>query len=225
MSQLYFDLSTRTPEQIAQIVSAVPADWCWLDGALEAPQKLIGAGRVHPDAGYVLGGFVERGFKLASLHEHLHGRREYESIRRVDTHGIVTSPRLPAFVEFDEAGYREKFALPFSEVVRIAADLVRQGYLGGLSFYSGFEDNNKYDNPERARFELTPSRELPDRTGTQLTVPRELAPHLKLVWFPRLGGEREKLRPIIAACEAQGAPCLGDTPDGWAAKSATEATA
>ncbi|MEK7073138.1 MAG: hypothetical protein AAB974_01740 [Patescibacteria group bacterium] len=216
MGKLYFDLSTRTPEQIAQIISAVPEDWCWLDGTLDAPQKLIDDGLAHPDAGYVLGGFVERGFKLASLHEYRHGRRSDEPIRRVDTLGIVTVPRLPAFVGFNEAGYRESFALPLPEVVRIAADLVRQGYLGGLSFFSGFRNNNKYDNPERARFQLVPSRELPDWSGVQITPRRELSPFLLLAWDPRHRGTREHLKPIIAACEAQGARFLGDTPDGWA---------
>lgn len=225
MTQFYFDLSTRTPEQIAQIISAVPEDWCWLDGTLDAPQKLIDDGRVHPDAGYVLGGFEERGFRLASLHEYRHGRRQDEPIRRVDTHGIVTAPRLPAFVGFNEAGYRESFALPFTEIVRIAADLVRQGYLGGLSFFSGFRNNNKYDNPERARFQLVPSRELADWSGVQLTPRREMAPLLLLEWDPRHRGTHEHLKSIIAACEAAGAPCQGDTPDGWTANATTEATA
>lgn len=225
MGQFYFDLSTRTPEQIAAIIAAVPEDWCWLDGTLEAPQALIDGGRAHPDAGYVLGGYVERGFKLASLHEYRHGRRSDEPMRRVDTHGIVTVPRLPAFVVFDEAGYRESFSLPMSEVVRIATDLVRQGYLGGLSFYSGFRNNNKFDNPERARFQLVPSRELPEWSGEQLTPRRELPPLLVLAWNTRYRGMHEHLQPLIAACGAQGARCLGDTPDGWMANATTEVTA
>ncbi len=215
MGQFYFDLSTRTPEQIAAIISAIPESWCWLDGTLEAPQALIDGGQAHADAGYVLGGFVERGFKLASLHEFRHGRRPDESFRHVDIHGLITAPRLPAFVVFDEAGYRQSFVLPLSEVVRIAADLVRRGYLGGLSFYSDYRGNIKYDNPERARFQLVPSLELPDGSGERLTPRRQLPPFLRLEWHARYGGDSEKLDPLISACTAQGAACLGDTPDGW----------
>ncbi len=215
MERLYFDLSTRTPEQIARIVSFVPGNWCWLDGRLHAPEALVANGKAHPHTGFILGGFVDGAVKVGT--NLLQPSPESGLPRQyADISGLLCGNQWPAFICFDEAGYRESYTLPLPEVIRIVADYLRRGYESShLSFFSGFDDDAKYENPERAEFHLQPWRDHASFRGLELTPFAELPPMLVLSWDARCGGTRAHLRPIIAACEAHGAVCLGDTPNGW----------
>lgn len=222
MGKLYFDLSTRTPEQIAAIVSAVPENWCWLDGRLLAPAALVESGQAHADSGYILGGFSEGAVEMASKKS----RTEEGSRPRADIHGLICKNVLPAFIGFFEAGYRQSSTLPLFQVIRIAADYVARGYESSdLTFFSGFHDNSKYENPERAEFHLQPWRDYMPFRGPELAPLATRPPMVALSWDARFGGAYEHLRPLIAACEAQGARFLGDTPDGWAQQTNAVVTA
>jgi len=101
---------------------------------------------------------------------------------------LCARKKWPAFVEFDEVGYNAPPA--FARGLELAAELVSQGYIGGLHCYSGCLHNEKYSNPERCI----------------ISVSKSWVVGVNLRW-----DEDEFVGPILALCKAE----KFEEKDGW----------
>lgn len=219
MGKRYFDLSTRSHEQIARIIRAIPEEWCFLSGRLHAPTALVSAGKAHPHTGFVLDGLVHNTVKIGTkLLEPAPASGLPPPVP--DVPPLVCGEVLPGFVAFERAGYLQGGVLSLAQAAAIAAEYVRRGYESShLEFFVGDTGLRDQIAPAHARFHLLPWREFETLTVERLREP-ELRPMLELVWNPAKGGSEVMLQPLIVACEAEDAACVGDTPTGWASEQA-----
>lgn len=175
----------------AKLVEAVPSEWAWVSGRLEAPKTFVSAGTADPTTGYILQRFY-------SIKPTVIGRWPEGGKRETpDLFAVLSGEKLPGFLDFDEAGYGDS-AVTLAVAKRFAAFYIWKGYLGELRFASGFWDNNAVANPERCFiFLLNGWRYSP-------FLSQGNPPAIWINWTERYGGKEENIRVIADACRSLG---------------------
>lgn len=173
----------------ARLVEAVPSEWTWVSGHLEAPKTFVSAGTADPITGYMFERFH-------CIKPTVIGRWQESGKRETpDLFAILTGEKLPGFVEFDQAGYGEP-AVTLAVAKRFAAFYICKGYLGELHFVSGFRDNDAAANPERCFIFLA--------NGWRYS-PFWLQgnpPAIWMDWRGHWGGKEENIRAIAYTCRS-----------------------
>lgn len=180
-------------EVMVKLVEAVPANWSWVDGALDAPKNLVASGQVEENTGFVLRRF--HSIQPTIIGSYDRNKGEWGN---PDLFAIMVERKLPGFISFNEAGYNSCI-VTLELAKRIAVGFLRQGYCGGLHFYSGCCDNNKYDNPARCSLIFEPW------DGVKEMCREEAGPQparVKLEWDSQYYGKEEDIAPIVAVCRS-----------------------
>ena len=190
-SQLFFEIPDDH-EIRAKLVEAVPPDWSWLDGGLRASKTLLDLGQVEENTGFEVGRFhIIHPTIIGAYVGDGNGRREKPNL-----FAIMVEQKLPGFILFDEAGYDASISLDLTQ--RIAAGFLRKGYCGGLHFYKGCYDNNKYENAARCDMLFERWHGAPvfkEEAGEQPA-------RVKLEWNGDYRGKEEDIASIAAVCRS-----------------------
>lgn len=166
------------------LVQAVPSDWCWVDGMLQAPPATNPEHPCFDD--YSLSGFAIQRFHLIRPTVFApDGKTELDLV------GLLCDRKLPAFVAFEEAGFGETIKFPVAR--EIAARYAKSGYRGWLWFYASNHRDRKHDSRARCWIDFPlggdeESRRFHEPAG------------VRLEWDERYGGKREDIEPIHEAC-------------------------
>ncbi|MFA4954837.1 MAG: hypothetical protein WC641_06005 [Patescibacteria group bacterium] len=115
VKQLAFEIPTDTGIMNA-LIGAVPENWTWLDGRLNAPQKLLESGLVAADVSILING-------NPAAHILSEGRDE-------DLTNFLSTPCFPGKMWFKRVGLRRSFAT----AKQVAVRYVVRGYTGRLKF-------------------------------------------------------------------------------------------
>lgn len=198
VNQLLYELP-EDREAVAEIVRAIPSGWRWVDGYLSAPRELYRSGKVAGNTRLVISRFYL--IKPTIIGADDVPYEDEKSLRKTEQGllipriaDVILRGKLCSSVSFDEAGFKPG-EISIDAVKELAGEFIRRGYKGRLHTYSGYQNNNKYDNPET--FSFTHAR----TGGGTIVHPRPLPPHISLEWDPRHGGKREHLESIIAELE------------------------
>jgi hypothetical protein len=192
MERRMFEIPDNS-EVMAQLIEAVPSNWSWVDGRLEAPSQLIHDNKVALNSGFALQRFH-------SIHPTIVGKKKDEEIINPDFYSLIVERKLPEFITFDEAAFETSYEGLTMEVIKsIAAAYVRCNYRGVLYFYSGYRHNYKYDNPARCSIKLfrwSPTPFMRDEYPLE-----EYPPTVEIKWDRILGGEEKDVQPILSVCK------------------------
>lgn len=181
-----FQLPAGDIKAAVALTQAVPPDWSWIDGQLDASLQAIVAKRVT-QAGWKLDRF--RGLQVMTL------LPEGESFWRLSAEEgelslmarreaylqLLTNTAEPLFVNFYEAGFDEAEwgTLPLESIKQIAISYMQRGYSGDLFFYSNCYNNCGAYNPESCSLHLRPfSQHFPPRgtvSKTYVELVQEMA--------------------------------------------------
>lgn len=187
-------------EKVAEIVDSIPSKWCWIDGGLTAPRSLYESGRIAKNTRLFLGRFYSIKPTLIGAHDVPYGEKFMGDKDKTVTpaiRDIVLEGKLVSSVRFDTAGFETHADGITVETVReLAAGFIRLGYKGCIQAYSGYDDNNRCDNPES--FSLT------HYTTIRSMFDREEPPHVRLDWDPKFCGKRENLEGMISVFSKMG---------------------
>ena len=176
----------------SKLVEAIPADWQWVDGILRAPEELIERKEVALKTGYLLAQFHRIRPTIVG---------EYISLRQrqpADVFAIMGERKLPAFVEFREAGREEPPEdMTFEVAKRVASIFISKDYKGKLYFGRDYPHEKHY-NSARCAFALESWKGAPcldDEEGFQPA-------RIKIEWDePRgINGAVEDTPSIVELC-------------------------
>lgn len=165
-------------ESLAEIVQAVPATWSCVDGLLLAPPSFYENGQVARQTmlivsplglSHIVDDFWEYDPSTFPLEE-------------------VSPGKLFSSFYFSEAGLGNQ-GFPFEQVRELIARMLRKGYRGEATFFSGYRNNSPFKNPERFRFTHSP-----ERVGNSQGL---FPPHLRLCWDDGYNGRRENLSSLL----------------------------
>lgn len=149
-------ISYYLPEKeiLAELIGIIPATWCWIDGILTAGRELYEKNMIARNTRLCLSRFHDINPTIIPVYdvpfEDKNDKKEKPKTPNFPE--IFLKGKLVSSVSFDEAGF-ESYALPFYTARDLASEFIRLGYKGWLYAYSGYRDNNKFDNPER--FEIS----------------------------------------------------------------------
>ena len=192
----------QTPEDFAaraQIVAAVPDDWCKLDGRLQAPPGL-------PNVAY------DTGIRICEIHDNeprLQRRRPKppnEIPLRADPYAIYCLGHHVGFIHFENAGFHvgKDMELSFINVKRFAAFFVGLGYIGSLTFVSWYGDSCREKEGARCSIHLQPWHEIGKHH-------QDHQPMVNLTWNTESYGKHDRVAPIEAVCQKLELPSLDPT--------------
>ncbi len=186
MDKLLFALPESDGNAVAKIIHAVPDDWAWLDGALKAPEVLLGTGQVACTVGYHLSQYTVNPIIVGVCDR----RGRCSAVPDVTE---ILLGKLPRFVHFTEAGFQTR-SPSFREAKKVAAHFVALGYHGWLSFSRGCYRDYKHQNP--ASCQMTFSVEPTDSLRENWQV--------EIDWQANYGGKAEYVDPLVTTCRALG---------------------
>ncbi len=172
MSDLFYTFSKRA--YLTKIITHSHLEtWCWLDGLLIAPKSFYELGNVALRTRIVLGRFS--GVTIEGAFDYPYPKKipSQKSQAKIvpDIYSLFIKNNSPSSILFDEAGF-ENSPTSLGIVNHIAAGFVEKGYGGYLNLFSGYKNNDPFDNPETMKLLL----------GTSLV--------LKLTWNESLGGKK-----------------------------------
>ena len=195
MNLAFFEIPDDDEVKV-KLVEAIPDNWSFLDGQLNAPKSAINAGLVQEDTGFAVARFH-------SIKPTIIGRYDQKVQGRVEPNlfAIMVDGKLPGFVSFDEAGLeaRSKGDIKMALSKRIVIGFIRKGYLGGLHFYSDCISNNKYYNPARCDMAFQPWDAGPLYDGECGPQPARI----KLSWADTSRGQID-IDPLRGICLSLG---------------------
>ena len=186
MPEFKFELPKK-PEDLGEIVSAVPINWSWIDGVLLAPDNLYREGTtIASNTRLILSrfkGVYYRG-QIDYPSDFTGTRLEDREGRTlpIDVAAVTLGRRLPSSIAFDEAGYEHRWDTPMETLIEVASGFLTKGYQGRICFYSGCVDNDKYANPARFGIDST----------------------LNVRYSPSLDGAEKDIAPILHAIKKLG---------------------
>lgn len=194
LSRLCYELP-QDREAVAEIVRAIPSNWCWIDGQLSATRELYQRGQIAENTRLFISRFYSIkptiiGSDDVPYEDDGSARIRKEGIILPKISDIILRKKLFSSVSFNESAF-ESNGVPMDLVKELAEGFIQMGYKGWIDAFSGYENNHKYDNPER--FSLTYASE---RCGSVL-----LPPNISLCWNPKFGGKKENLDGIIIQLE------------------------
>ncbi len=196
MEKRLFEIVEDNSEVMVQIIEAVPSNWSWVDGLLNAPAQLISLGKVAPNSGFAL-----RRFHM--IHPTIIGREKEgnKTTLKADFYSMMVERKLPEFILLDEAAFETSSQGLTMEVIKsIAVAYVgRYNYRGGLYFYSGYRHNHKYDNPATCSIKLFRWSPLPFMKDEYPL--EEYSSTVEVKWDREFGGEEKDVQPILSVCE------------------------
>ncbi len=189
MNELFFQIPDDQ-KIIVQLAEAIPSNWAWINGELNAPEALIASGQAVKDTGFKLSLFhAIKSTIVTKCSQVERGRIKPELFE------IMVEQKLPGFVNFDQAGDDEE-EVTFELAKRIAIGFLQKGYSGDLRFFSGHrnkEDNNyqqqKLKHDHFARCDM--------RHGSNASPAR-----VRLEWNSRHSGREEDLASIATVCHS-----------------------
>ncbi|MBI4451646.1 hypothetical protein HY642_06750 [Candidatus Woesearchaeota archaeon] len=135
--------------KVAEIVSLIPEAWSWIDGKLLATRELYEQDAVAMNTqlflsrSYLIKPTI-RGSLDAPYEEQQSFTETFIEPRIID---VLLRGKLFSSIDFDTAGFEK--SLPMHTVREIAREFILKGYKGQIGAYSGHQNNNQYDNPER----------------------------------------------------------------------------
>lgn len=155
-----FELPLHDRALAAQLIAAVPANWRWVNGQLDAPLELV-AENLVARAGYKIGRFrsVEVATLLDGANDHDWTEAERAMVlmyKREAILELLAQGLNPLFVNFDQAGFDQANwgIMPFESAKQVAIAHVGLGYVGDLFFYSNCYDDYAHQNPEDCEIHL-----------------------------------------------------------------------
>ncbi len=229
--KLAFALPENDLEVRAALVEAIPLEWSWVNGQLDAPLELVALGRAANRAGFKIDRWR---FELDTLMKHPWATGTsagYEEVWNKSMYirqamlELLAEARLPGYINFHHAGFDagDNGPLPLATIKQMAAAYIRRGYTGDLMFYSDCYHNREFDNPEQCDIHLAAFDEWGRRSqpieqivpyqgdGSQLDIEdhiRRNSPpkrrHLAMVvleWDTQFGGKKQNLKPLLDVCK------------------------
>ena len=195
--KLIYELPEDNIEKIAKCINAIPSNWSWVDGCLTAPKKLYEQGKIAENTRLNISRFYSIkptiiGYNDAPFGEKAARKEGLIAPKLID---IILKGKLYSSIDFYEAAF-ETSECNMDTVKELAIGFIEKGYNGVILAYSGYNDNNKYDNPER--FGISTSH-----TEESFHSPAMPA-HIKLTWDKEHGGKKENLKEIIKTIEKLG---------------------
>ncbi len=192
-----FKLPDNSSEVIQAVINSIPDTWSWLDGSLRAPERLVASGEVAVATGYRFRRFHEQPIIIGAW------CGETKSELPADYYSIIVDSKRPEFVVFGEAGL-DNSKITFHAIKDIVDGLIGVGYTGNLSFYSGYRNNEKYNNPARCGIymqEHETSRRLTVEGKGKGSIVKQLAPPSITVYFNPKYGSEDIIKPILQICQ------------------------
>jgi len=187
-------LSYEVPEKRedwAEVAESIPSNWCWVNGFLTAPKKLYEEKRIAENTRLVIEEFSKSPFikgaddvPYEDINIH---RREREHLFFPRVVDVILRGKLCSSISFTHVGY-ERDRDNIEMVKELSSGLIKEGFMGYMKAYSGYEDNKEFHNPETFSFGVA---YLGGNT------PR----YINLEWDERYGGRRENLNEIIERLE------------------------
>lgn len=171
---------------IRSLVAAIPDDWGWLDGCLEAPPEKISDGSALDSTGLLFDRLNDKAVTTRTpIGE--------EIKRKPDYFALFVESRSPGFVSFHEAGYEDNGRLPLKLAKSLANGFVMKGYRGALTFYRDCLHNRKHSNTAKVYIWCgTPN--LKDEFGSRDE------PFVMVCWDEEHGGEESHVSSVLAIC-------------------------
>jgi hypothetical protein len=184
-------------DKVAKIINSIPSNWRWVDGFLIAPKKLYEEGKIAENTRLKISRFYSIkptiiGYNDAPFEEEAERKEGLIAPKLTD---ILLKGKLFSSIHFDEAGF-ETAEYNIDTVKELAIGFIQKGYKGWIRGYSGYRNNNKYDNPEKLCISNSHTEESFDNPA--------MPPHIELEWDKEYGGKRENLSKIINTIEKFG---------------------
>jgi hypothetical protein len=210
-----YELPFGDTQVARRLIAAVPPNWSWISGQLDAPLQAAFEGKVA-GAGYILDRFhdVVIGTLRSVSREawwrlETSERADISMQHREGAYQLTALRLLPLFVRFKEAGFDqgEHGLMPFELAKRIAMEYTALGYLGDLFFHSDCYDNRGHQNPERCDLHLAP---YSARWNRSTEYPSEMPSCSELVEAMRAGDTKrvEQMRLAIDPPKRQYPPLI-----------------
>ena len=195
--KIIYELPEDNIEKITKCINAIPSDWNWVDGFLIAPKKLYEQGKIAENTRLNIGRFYSIKPTIIGYNDAPFGKEEARTKGLIAPKltDIILKGKLYSSVHFDEAAF-ETSEYNMDTVKELAIGFIEKGYKGRIEAYSGYRNNNKYDNPET----LGISTSYTEKSFHSLAMPA----HIELEWDKEHGGKKENLSKIIKTIEELG---------------------
>ncbi len=169
---------------IRSLVAAIPDDWGWLDGCLEAPADKIADGTALDSTGLLFDRLNEKVVTSRTP-------QGLETRRQPDYFALFVEDKLPGFVSFHEAGYEDRIRLTLKKAKSLADGFLMKGYRGSLNFYRDCRHNRKYSNSASV------SIFCGDKEND---IGRDETPFVQVSWDEEYHGSESHVASILAIC-------------------------
>lgn len=182
---------------MAKLVEAIPSDWLWVEGVLDAPSDLVVSGAALKDTGFVIGYFQPNPSVVA-----IAGRFNPERVTQreiPDPLGILVGKRLPGFVSFERAGY-DADVVTLDLAKSIAIGFLRKGYRGRLCFYGTRRGGRRTNKSAECSMIFEPSEghpEFGDECGPQPA-------RIRVEFLKPEGGTQQDVDSVLDVCRRLG---------------------
>lgn len=184
--QLFFEVP-KDQKVMVLLVHAIPADWRWMNGTLQAPQTLTSLGKTAYRTGYSVN-------SLRAIRPNIIGARRSDSPEfryEPDLYAIMIQRKHPEFVEFDctEGDFIQTGK-------RIVKGFLNLGYRGALRWVHSCKRDVMHNNPARCHISFAPwnaGRIDPLESGLQPA-------RIRIEWNSEYGGTEAHVEPIVSVC-------------------------
>jgi hypothetical protein len=168
------------PQIVAALVAAIPSNWRWVEGTLNAPNSLLSSGEALADTNLWLSRFH-------TINSTIRGVRTENETKPPNLFGILLEHKLPGSVRFDEAGLdaHTPADITLSLAKKFAIAFIAKGYRGDLVFFSNAYRNYMYNNPERCSIDFF----------------GEIG-QVKIEWDENYGGNEKNIESFVATCKS-----------------------
>ena len=190
-------------EYAARVVEAVPADWSDVSGWL-APAR-YDDDRISRYVGYAYHRF-DRDVRVSASPGAAGGDAADPRVLQLlddELVAVALGDRLPGFASFHETGFAAPRRMAVAQ--RIAARLVRRGYVGWLSLNNGRGRERADGKPVEVEVRLSDWERWVSVASPRVLTP----PSVVLRWREDLGGALEHLASVIEVCQHA---CLAAVP-------------
>ncbi|MBI2637102.1 MAG: hypothetical protein HYW81_02830 [Parcubacteria group bacterium] len=172
--RLFFRISAEgqeAQEAMIKLVEAVPENWVWVDGRLQAPERLTASGEAAATVGV----------RISAALPTIRGEGGFAGLP-----DVLAERKRFGFVEFEKAGGRSG-VVTFQLAKRVAESLVRKGYRGDLQFYRGSFYHSTDEFPARCSIRSKAWEGSPLSDDEPLAQPARV----RVDWEEQFGGSRD----------------------------------